>query len=777
MSFLANIYKDITIYFTKSRLISAILSLILPLLLLPTLIFTVDDLTFINFVHSFPIAVRDDDDTLMSHSLLSQLSALEIFSDVRLLSSETDAEAVSDGAVAVATIPKDFFYDLYDMKECPVNVTVNTAFPLEATIFTSVFRSVMSIINSNHAAAIGAYTFVYGDLTPELTDQMRKTSGDRLVYDALGRLRFFSDVAAVPDLVSALLRRLSACVLGVMALFFALISAKTLPEERRLGVLPRLRAAGAKTAPFLLSKLLMAALLSLPTVAVTAAVLKMSVLYVFAVYFLLLTCAFCGMAALSVCVGSAASAQRFGNVAVLLNLVLGGVLWPAGLLPGVLAPLSKLTLPHYALLALEARAGGFNFAETLALMWPLLIISALPVALAAIFLAFYRGKTAKIPEKVPVSPELDGKTSPMAVRALRLTLLRLRQAAGGPVAAVLTLTAAVACGFCAGELTRAQPGALRLMVRDLDRTELSQELTSRLRADPGVDLIEIDGDGKRELLSGEREGLVIIGEGYAESLTSDVPALSFEAASSSVSAQAARELVAGKAVAQHRGLEAVEDAEKMVGRELTTEEKAELREEIAKAERGLPPLYNISYTSGSAPTDPFAPKPMGLACLAALFTLFTAAAYTGAPDAKSAQRRLRAIPGGAGLGLASDFAALTALGFAVTALVLIPAGEGAGALPAALAASAAMAAIALALTSGRAAEGRVDTLAPLAALLICALGGSFMDLSAVTGPLRAVTYISPAAIAALPAHIAVPALLGYAGVIGAFAWWGRVRRE
>lgn len=779
MSFLANIYKDLKIYFTKNGLISAILALILPLFLLPTLIFGVDDLSSQKMVTSFPIAIRDNDNTPMSHSLITQLREIDLFSQVRLLTKETDNDAIAAGAVAVATIPKDFFYDLYTMSDCPVNVTVNSAFPVQSELFVSVFRSVMGIIDANHAAAIGVYTFVYGDLTPELISQMRAETGDKLVYDALGRQRFFADLAVSPDLPAALTRRLSACVLGVMAIFFALTSAKTLPEERRLGVLPRLRATGTGISGFVLSKLLSAALLSLPVVALSAALIKMSFFYVLVVYLALLVCAFSVMGTIAAAANSAATTQRIGNVILLLSLVLGGTLWPSAALPELLRPLSNLALPHYAQMALEARASGLDFYETAGLLWPLAVIAAVPPLLLPLVRALpVRQYQQNIMAAAGELPE-SGRTTGTLYRAVRLTVFRLRQATGGPGTLILTLAAALVCGLCARELRAPGAGSLRIAVWDRDGTELSAELVEALGSSQGVDVAELSGDSaRRALLTGEREGLVIIGRGYGRAMIAgEATPLTFEAAPSSVSARAARELVAGRAVAQYRALEAQAEAAAMLGRELDETDILRLRQAISAAAEQLPPLYNVTYTEGQPPADPFAPGPVGLGCLAALFTLLTAGAYAAAPDARSADRRLRAIPGGPAVGIISDMGALTGLGLAVMLLVVLPAGEGPEVIPAAIAGSLCMASLSLLLNTVSAAEGRVDTLAPLAALFICILGGSFMDTSVLAGGLRAATYLSPAALAALPWKISVPALLAYAAVLLASVVWKRVAKR
>lgn len=745
--FFSALYKDIKLFLSAA----GIFAVILPILLLPALSLGFESGSG-TFLDSFPIAVRDEDGTVMSRALITQLQDIELFSEVRVLTEgETDEEALRDGAVAVATIPKDFFYKVYRMDDCPVEVTVNTGMTPECTVFQSVFTSIMGIIRANHASALGTYTFVYGDLTQELIKEMRAETGDRLVLDALGRQRVFTNLMEEADLPAALTRRLAACVLGVLAIFFALSSAKTLPEERRLGVLPRLRAMGRRSGPFILSKFLASLVPALPALALTAALTGMSFWYITFIYILLLFAAFGCMTAVSALAGSAASAQRAGSVILLLSLALSGTLWPVASLPEALRPVSMLTLPHYALLALEARNAGIDMAPLPAMLWPLGCIGLAGFTVTAISPYIRRpagtGGKRGLPGAAPQGEDKSPRRK-TAGRILGIGLIRWKLVTGGAWALAVTLAAAAVCGVCAGGISSAQASSLRLAVCDRDGTEYSRALAARLEDAEGVELeaVELE-EGRTQLLTGEREGLIIIGRGYSKALRegTDTP-LSFESSAASVTAQAAREIVAGEVIGQIRSLEARGEASRLLGRELSYREGLELQEAIDKAAGELGEMYIIRHTAGAAPADPFAPGAMSFACLAALFILLTAAGRLSGPDARAAERRLASLPQGGVMGMTADMAALTALGAAVMLAATVPAGLGLWDIPAALAGSVCMSALALALSSFTAAEGRVDTLAPLTALFICVLGGCFIDLDVMPKVLRSAALLSPAAL-------------------------------
>ena len=107
--FCALLAKDLRLFFRRSGVVSLALSLVL----LGALALGGGDLSRGAYVEPFPIAVRDEDQTLMSASLIGQMKQVELFSEIIDGGNATDASLMDRGAAAVVTIPKDFFYDLY----------------------------------------------------------------------------------------------------------------------------------------------------------------------------------------------------------------------------------------------------------------------------------------------------------------------------------------------------------------------------------------------------------------------------------------------------------------------------------------------------------------------------------------------------------------------------------------------------------------------------------------------------------------------------------------
>ncbi len=778
----AALYKDLKLFFTGA----GALALILPFLLLLALRAGMGDLSKGAYVQPFPIGVRDLDNTIMSRSLLSQMGEIELFSRIiRLEEGEPDSAALEQGAAAVVTVPKDFFFDLYSMEDCPVDLTLNGETPLEASLFEGIFTSVMEIIRADQAAGAGLYRFCYGELTPELEQELYAGTSEQLIFDALGRQTVFDTGAGRADVQGGLERRLLACALSVLAMFSALAAVKTLPEELALGVLPRFRGVGGSAAAFALSKLLTAGLLALPTLALALAVFQPpQPEAVILLALLLLAGAFGLLLALAAWAGSAGAAQRWGNLFLLASLVLGGTLWPRHLLPAPLPALGKLTLPYYAALGLEGARAGLSAGQLLALVWPLALMGLAGGALALPGLGRRRGQDREEAAGREAAPALQAGEAGSTGRVSRLAdmaVVKFRAMAGGRAGLAALLAVGLLCGMAAQSNRTGGAGALALGLCDLDGSPLSRELAAALEGRAGLEVIPFSRaeEGERALLLGEMEGLLVIGPGYASALEGEgrTP-LSYTGAASALSAQGARELVAGQVSAQRARLRAANEAGERLGRPLNEGERAALMEEIDRVEAEMPPLFHVSTAGGAVPAEPFAPSPMGFAALAALFTLFTAAPWTGSGDGRRAERRLSGLPGGLVLSYGSDCLALAGLGLMTALAVLLPGGPGQLAmLPAAVGCAFTCAALALAVTRFSAQEGRVDGLAPFLALILCLLGGCFLDVRQLSPGLAALALATPPGLALAAGEGSLAAWAGLVGEGVLFLLLGRPGRR
>lgn len=359
--FCALLAKDLRLFFRRSGVVSLALSLVL----LGALALGGGDLSRGVYVEPFPIAVRDEDQTLMSASLIGQMKQVELFSEIIDGGSATDALLMARGAAAVITIPKDFFYDLYTMEPVTVELALNEDMPLESSLIRAVFTSVMDIIAANESVHLAVYDFCYGPLDQQEQAQLWEEFSNRLLRDALGRQLVFDTELMATDTVDTVQSALRLCALSMLCLFFPMASVQAAPAERDTGLLARYRAAGGSMLPFLLAKLVTGLLLTLPTLAVVLAlfcreILLRSLLTVLLVY----VGAWGVLLVLAVTARDGAAAQRRGNVFLLLNLLIGGAVYPLPLLPNWLHGAARLTLPYQLTVGLETGLSP-------ALLWPL----------------------------------------------------------------------------------------------------------------------------------------------------------------------------------------------------------------------------------------------------------------------------------------------------------------------------------------------------------------------------------------------------------------------
>ena len=740
----AVLVKDLRLF----RSGAGLLCLILPLILLLALQAGSGDLLQEAYLEPFPIALRDEDGTLMSRSLTSQMKDIELFSEVRDAGTASDRELLDGGCAAVVTLPKDFFYTMYTMDNGLVEVVLNENMPMEASVFQSVLGAVMEIIDSDQAVSRAVYRFSYGDLTEEQKDQLWEENSEFLIADALGRQKIFDGAAEASDRAGAVQRGLFACCLSVICLFFPLTAVKTLPEELNSGVLPRYLAAGGKISIFYFSKFLVSAALTLPSLLLVTfafqqehrglTMLLAAVLFFGAFGFFLMLAAW---------TGKADSAQRWGNLVLLISLIFGGALYAGELLPGPVQALGRLTLPFYARRGLESIHHGTDALALLLSLWPVwtggIVFTGLSLPLMG---RQSRQQTALKPAEEKKQEEKQVLGHPGRLRILGWKFRAMSGSRAG--LAVLLLTALVCGGIARYALGGNGPQALHLAVSLESDGPLAAQLADCLEHQEGVAVRRTDSETGRELLrKGAAEGLLIIGKSYDEALLrGDSPELHYESAAPAVSAQAAREIIAGQAAAQKARTRGLGLAEEKLGRPLTEQEKETLWQNMLREQEQAPELFRVRSADGKPVKiqDPFAPGLAGFAALAVMLTQLTWAAWTGRPDVRRVEKRMLSFPGGRWLSYGTDAGALLLVGLMTGLLCMLPGGPvpWTGALGLLFYVFCVTGA-ALALTRRTALAGRMDVLAPFLALITCLAGGCFGSLSQFSPVLKFVSLLTP----------------------------------
>lgn len=802
--FIAALYKDMKLMLNGTGLITLLFSLIL----LPLFWWGTKDLSAADVVRPFPIAIRDLDETVMSRSLISQIGEIELFSEVRAAGSDSsDGEILSTGVAGIVTIPKDFFYAMYRGDDAPVILTLNENMQLQAALLQSVFTSVMDIISADQSAWRGVYAYVYGkELTGEQQEQLYEDASKDLFTDALSRQQVFENALSGSDMLGVFRRRLAAVLLMMLSILFTLSALKTLPQEWNMGALIRYKAMGASLGGFIFSKLLTCIFWMLPMAVLLFFLSGLSLSGLSAGLFALLSLAMLlasfGINLFFVAVtgvkdgssdGSSDGASGLSNMYLLLSLFFGGTLLSVTLLSERFAVFQKLIAGAYVLPVLNAMDAGESVMLIVKRMLPLFLIFGATVFATIICTRVKRGmgekgakraffinsdkRKAEAIEKIAgkasgfktENERASGKKSeenrqferdmrfskikekkqPCILRFFSLSGMKLALYAGGILALLVILGTAVLSGAAAKSQAEFKSSAVFVAVQDDDDTTASRELV-KLVKEKATDSVRIIpckmGEGETLMVDLKVEGLLVIGAGYEEALLSEaqIP-LDYKSTASAFSAQAVREVFAGQVAAQRAIFRAYEQAGTMSGQALTDTDKDRLRLLITEAALVLPPVYQLSYVGGAGAPDPFVPDKMSFMALTVILILMTAAAYTGRRDARAVSARLTGSRQGRLLSYGADFMALTVLGVLASLCFLIPAGYvSLAALLASILLSLNMSAFSLMITRFTYGSGRVDGLAPLFTLLICLLGGCFLDISSLSDTARNLMSLSPA---------------------------------
>lgn len=380
---LACIQKDIRLLIGTGR--RAIAMLLLPILVAAAMFLGMADLANQRTqIPAFPIAVRDLDDTIMSRMLIDQISGIELFDTVYRVSGESDETVFTQyGVAAILTLPKDFFFSLYDMRNYTVEVALHANMPLETTIFRSIITSVMDIISENQQTMWAVHTLQHGELDGAARAELYQQASLLIIHDALGRQGVFSpEQTAIDDGLDTALF-LYGSILAMFLLFIPLCLLKTLPEEIRIGILPRYISKGGSLLGFLAAKGLAAFLICfLVWALLTIIVFPFSYGSAFLLFLICFFAAFALYLLISAMIREPARSQLAGNIVLLLFMVLGGGLYPIQLLPSALQTLSRFTIPYYLTMGLTGISLGFSPSSILAMTWPLLAFACMCILLA-----------------------------------------------------------------------------------------------------------------------------------------------------------------------------------------------------------------------------------------------------------------------------------------------------------------------------------------------------------------------------------------------------------
>ena len=680
--FFAAIWKDGRLFLRKGGLFI----LLFPLLLFPLFAFFFQGQS--SQMQAFPVMVIDEDQTIMSKTLIREMEKVELFSTVIKEEGEIGQEgrekAFQEGVVGILRIPKDFFYTAYRFEGEPVDLSLNANRPTESLLFQSIFTSIMEIMEKEQEISKGVFHALYGEsLSKQEEESLYEHASERLLTAVLKRQLVFDEEGQSSQVEKALFLRIFSFIFFFLLAFCALSSVFSVPEEEKKGIPQRFALLGGRG--FFLSKLLFLCLSALPLLLLCLFALQksldlpmeqlMPIAFILCVELLSFFFFFYQLFRI---MGEESTAKLLSFSLLFLGILYTGKLFGESNAPEFVKRLSPITVNR---MVLEGVRRGLSFSTLLFTALPLLFWDALALALGIFsgilskLKTFSKRKTfsrklqrdskrqdgqdgqdGQYGQDRPVGldrqDEQDGQDRPGgqdksyekfafpfpgSLLSLRFSLLL--GGGRGFLLLVLFLLSLFAYSRVGGK------EKLSLMLVREDRGEWSAELIQELQQEQGlhVEIVE-NREAEKALLEGSVEGVLWIKEGFTGD-TEGRGSLHYESSADSLAEMGIREIVAALSSSLRMEKGALAYGESLLGRSLNETEKEAIEQSIVKSKR-TEPLYQIQEIKGERGRSLFQPKREAVLGFVLYFFLFSLGTALGREEEKKVFQRSRTYPAG-----------------------------------------------------------------------------------------------------------------------------------
>lgn len=680
--FFAAIWKDGRLFLRKGGLFI----LLFPLLLFPLFAFFFQGQS--GQMQAFPVMVIDEDQTIMSKTLIREMEKVELFSTVIKEEGEIGQEgrekAFQEGVVGILRIPKDFFYTAYRFEGEPVDLSLNANRPTESLLFQSIFTSIMEIMEKEQEISKGVFHALYGEsLSKQEEESLYEHASERLLTAVLKRQLVFDEEGQSSQVEKALSLRIFSFIFFFLLAFCALSSVFSVPEEEKKGIPQRFALLGGRG--FFLSKLFFLFLSALPLLLLCLFALKKSldlppeqlipIAFIFCVELLSFFFFFYQLFRI---MGEESTAKLLSFSLLFLGILYTGKLFGESNAPELVKRLSPITVNR---MVLEGVRRGLSFSTLLSTALPLLLWDALALALGILSGIYFKLKTffkqkAFSRKLQRESKRQDGQFGqdrpdgqhgqhgqyrpdgqhgqyrpggqyksyeksplpfPCSLLSLRFSLLL--GGGRGFLLLVLFLLSLFAYSRVGGK------EKLSLMLVREDQGAWSEELIQELQQEKGfqVEVVE-NQEAKKALLEGSVEGVLWIKEGFTGD-TEGRGSLHYESSADSLAEMGIREIVAALSSTLRMEKGALAYGESLLGRSLNETEKEAIEQSIVKSKR-TEPLYQIQEMKGERGRSLFQPKGEAVLGFVLYFFLFSLGTALGREEEKKVFQRSRIYPAG-----------------------------------------------------------------------------------------------------------------------------------
>ena len=665
--FFAAIWKDGRLFLRKGGLFI----LLFPLLLFPLFAFFFQGQS--GQMQAFPVMVIDEDQTIMSKTLIREMEKVELFSTVIKEEGEIGQEgrekAFQEGVVGILRIPKDFFYTAYRFEGEPVDLSLNANRPTESLLFQSIFTSIMEIMEKEQEISKGVFHALYGEsLSKQEEESLYEHASERLLTAVLKRQLVFDEEGQSSQVEKALSLRIFSFIFFFLLAFCSLSSVFSVPEEEKKGIPQRFALLGGRG--FFLSKLFFLFLSALPLLLLCLFALQksldlppeqlMPIAFIFCVELLSFFFFFYQLFRI---MGEESTAKLLSFSLLFLGILYTGKLFGESNAPEFVKRLSPITVNR---MVLEGARRGLSFSTLLSTALPLLLWDALALALGILSGIYFKLKTffkqkAFSRKLRRESKRQDGQYGqfgqdrpdgqhgqyksyeksalpfPCSLLSLRFSLLL--GGGRGFLLLVLFLLSLFAYSRVGGK------EKLSLMLVREDQGAWSEELIQELQQEKGLQVEVVENqEAKKALLEGSVEGVLWIKEGFTGD-TEGRGSLHYESSADSLAEMGIREIVAALSSTLRMEKGALAYGESLLGRGLNETEKEAIEESIAKSKR-TEPLYQIQELKGERGRSLFQPKRESVLGFVLYFFLFSLGTALGREEEKRVFQRSRIYPAG-----------------------------------------------------------------------------------------------------------------------------------
>ena len=674
--FFAAIWKDRRLFLRKGGLFI----LLFPLLLFPLFAFFFQGQS--GQMQAFPVMVIDEDQTIMSKTLIREMEKVELFSTVIKEEGEIGQEgrekAFQEGVVGILRIPKDFFYTAYRFEGEPVDLSLNANRPTESLLFQSIFTSIMEIMEKEQEISKGVFHALYGEsLSKQEEESLYEHASERLLTAVLKRQLVFDEEGQSSQVEKALSLRIFSFIFFFLLSFCALSSVFSVPEEEKKGIPQRFALLGGRG--FFLSKLFFLFLSALPLLLLCLFALKKSLdlsleqlIPIALIFCVELLSFFFFFYQLFRIMGEESTAKLLSFSLLFLGILYTGKLFGESNAPELVKRLSPITVNR---MVLEGVRRGLSFSTLLSTAFPLLLWDVLALALGILSGIYFKLKTffkqkAFSRKLQRESKRQDGQHGqdgqygqdrpdeqygqyrpggqyksyeksalpfPCSLLSLRFSLLL--GGGRGFLLLVLFLLSLFAYSRVGGK------EKLSLMLVREDQGAWSEELIQELQQEKGLQVEVVENrEAKKALLEGSVEGVLWIKEGFTGD-TEGRGSLHYESSADSLAEMGIREIVAAISSTLRMEKGALAYGESLLGRSLNETEKEAIEESIVKSKR-TEPLYQIQELKGERGRSLFQPKREAVLGFVLYFFLFSLGTALGREEEKRVFQRSRTYPAG-----------------------------------------------------------------------------------------------------------------------------------